>query len=527
MSANHPVSPDHALLQQFACDAFESVRLLPTAPNLWQRLSTFVAALDGAARSALIEQIIALPVEGGAAPWLRCSALACLTREPRWLIRQAALVDETTPPDAVMVLLYTAWNHALVRAGADGAFVQLLRDIDAPRLQRLLAARLSSLARPSLPRPDPVAPGRRLRVAIYTPDIANSRHGGTTFTLNSMSVLAGLGVELRAFAAQEGTIPSMRSYLGGAEESVQWPVERESLKLHVPGEAQITLPNGEFSLRLRFEQIARAIHAYAPDLVIFVGLMSPLAFHLSAHYPMLGLSVHAVPPAVPVDVWLSAQPSGNAAQWPDLAAPRVAHFPFRFWPTGKATPVARSAVGLPDNAVVLVTVGSRLDTEIAPPWSGRMAAFVAAHSEVHWLLIGVRAGTVPPHVAPHPRIYTLPAQLKLETWLAACDIYVNPPRIGGGGTVATAMEQGLPVASYGGSDGGDKVGAWAATSDEQYFQQLGAWVADPAARRQVGDAMREQFAARLDLSGEAAAAGLMQACQMAIEAFNQRVEPGA
>lgn len=511
--------PGGSLRHQLACDTLESVKLAPTSPVLWQRLSALVNALEVAEQSALINQIVTLSCETSQAQWLRCSALAYLTRDPDWLIRQAALADDATAPDAVMTLLCLAWHHALARTSGRSAFVQLLRDIDAPRLQRLLAARL-----PGPDSPRPATPGRRLRVAIYTPQVANSRHGGTTFTLNAMSVLARQDVELRTFTAQEATIPDTGSYHGGAESVIQSPVELESLTLNAPGTVQIILPNGEFSLRLRLEQMARAIHAYAPDLVIFVGLMSPLAFRLYAHYPVVGLSVHALPPAVPVDVWLSAQPQGDLLRWPDLPTPHAAHFPFRFWPAGKVTPVDRLSVGLPATAVVLVTVGFRLDTEIAPPWSEQMLAFVAAHAEVHWLLVGVPAGTAPAALPPHPRIQMVPAQLRLETWLAACDIYVNPPRMGGGGAVAMAMEQGLPVASFAGSDGGDKAGTWAVASDEHYFKQLDAWVTDPVTRRQAGDAMQQQFMTELDLSSEQAAAGLMHACHLAIESFNQRME---
>lgn len=103
-----------------------------------------------------------------------------------------------------------------------------------------------------------------------------------------------------------------------------------------------------------------------------------------------------------------------------------------------------------------------------------------------------------------------------------CDIYLNPPRIGGGGALAMAMEQGLAVLTFGNSDGGDKVGAHAISSDEDYFARLEAWVVDPVGRRQAGEALKARFHARLDFSGAEPAAGLMQACQKGIELFNRR-----
>ena len=105
-----------------------------------------------------------------------------------------------------------------------------------------------------------------------------------------------------------------------------------------------------------------------------------------------------------------------------------------------------------------------------------------------------------------------------------CDIYVNPPRMGGGGTVAMAMEQGLAVATFSCSDGGDKVGGFALESEEAYFAQLDGWVNDREARQQAGAALQARFQARLNFSGEAAAAGLKRACDLASESFKQRME---
>src|SRR6185369_12684658 len=283
-----------------ACDAFESVKLLPTSPALWQRLCKLADALGPDDKSRLIDEVASPQLPGGDADWLRYSALAYLTRNPAWLAQQAALADANTPPDAIMTLLGLVWYHALAQAPGRGAFVQLLRDIDAPRLQRLVAQGLPRLEG------GPRATGANFRVAIYTPQVINGNHGGTAFTLSVMSLAASLGLECQAFAAQEATIALANSHCGGLEFIANVPVEKESLVLNVPGNVQMVLPDGEFSLRFRLAQMLRAIHAYEPDLVVFVGFTSPLVYRLYAYYPVVGLSLHALPPNAPVDVWLSA-----------------------------------------------------------------------------------------------------------------------------------------------------------------------------------------------------------------------------
>jgi hypothetical protein len=294
------------------------------------------------------------------------------------------------------------------------------------------------------------------------------------------------------------------------------------LVLNVENSVQMKLANGKFSLRFRFEQMLAAIQAYQPDLVIFVGFMSPLVYRLYEDYPVLGLSLHALPPIAPVDVWLSADPHGNAALWQDLPVPQLVHYPYRFWPKGPPVPVDRALLQIPKSAVVLITAGYRLDTEMPLPWRSRMLAFMETHQNVHWLLLGVAKETALEGLPVHARIHSLAPQLGLPAWFAACDVYVNPPRVGGGGTVAMAMEQGLAVLTMAGADGGDKVGAWAVATEEAYFEQLSTWVCNAAARQQAGAALKAQFHARLDVSSTPAQDGLMQACHAAIASFNQR-----
>lgn len=521
ISPHDPVPADGASIMSatLAFDAFASVKLSPSSPLLWQRLCEFVSKLGFDERTALCGLIANLPLVSRDAQWLRCSAMAYLTRDASWFAGQAALVDDTTAPDAIMTLLALAWHHGVVRSASHQDFAQLLRALDAPRLQGVVAARIR---KPGQVRRN--APDARPRVAVYTPEIGDREHGGTAMLLNLLSMLAGQDIELHAFSAKEMSIPGIGSYHGGAEVVNAPVVQLDSLKLHRHRPVGLHLPDVQLSLRQRFDEVRDAIDAFAPDVVIVLGFMSPLAYSLHADYPVIGLPTHALPPVAPVDVWLSAHPQAEPVAWPGVPAPQVFPFPFRFWPADPFVAVNREALGLPADAVVLMTVGYRLDTEIASPWREHMLAFIDAQPSVHWVLIGVAEGQALAGLSTHSRIRVLPPKNLLPAWLAMADIYVNPPRIGGGGSVAMAMEQGLPVASFVGGDGGDKLGELAVDSRDAYFSQLDAWVRYPEVRKQVGEALKASFHARLDMSGEQATAGLMQACYLAAESFNRRME---
>ncbi len=504
----------NALLNyHLACDAFESVKLNPTSSPLWERLCVLANLVAPDQKSTLMDAIVALPGLSREEHWLRCGALVFLTRDPAWLTQQAALADTHTSIDAMGAFLGLTWYHGLARVPDRKVFIALFKDIQAPRLQRLVAQKL-----PEIKGVRRVA-GSPLRVAIYTPQVVNEHHGGTHYTLTVMSLAAQLGWDCQAFSAQEAMVPEANCERGGPETFTPLQVEHGSLALQGAGNVPLVLANGEFSLRFRLAQMLRAIDDFAPDLVMFVGFVSPLVYRLHAHYPVLGLSLHAMPPLVPVDVWLSADAQGPAEVWPDLPAPEVAHFPYRFWPKGQMNPANLDALHIPHSAVVLVTTGHRLDTEMPAPWCDQVLAFMAAHPEVHWLLIG----PVPAELAAQPRVHAMAPTQGLAAWLAACDVYVNPPRVGGGASVAMAMEQGLPVLTLGDCDAADKVGSWALDTQDAYFEQLTTWVGDATARQQAGLAQQALFHSRLDVSSVKAREGLQRASQRAIELFTQRV----
>jgi glycosyltransferase involved in cell wall biosynthesis len=97
--------------------------------------------------------------------------------------------------------------------------------------------------------------------------------------------------------------------------------------------------------------------------------------------------------------------------------------------------------------------------------------------------------------------------------LSVCDIYVNPPRMGGGFSVAEAMAAKLPVLAFGGSDGGDKVGALALADSGAYMERLAALTENSALRSEMGHALHARFVERFDL--EASGPSLIGACELA------------
>ena len=507
---------------KFALDAFETTQSLPTASVLWRELFRQVQALKGEDRDRMIGRIVEFRPPARDADWLRLSALHYLTGEWRWLADQARLADSTSSTDALMELIDCAWTSILSRAKSRAQMAAMAGPLDLPRLQRLAAQRLEAPSVQAGPAPLPAPDARGPKVAVYTPQIANPRHGGTLFTLNIASALAASGARVQVFSAQESEIALREAYNGASIAFKPPALEPAELIIHALEPVPIVLPVRGHSVQYKMRAILGSIAQFAPDWVVFVGSLSPVVYRLWERHPVIGLSVNTLAPVVPVDVWLCARPDPHASAWPGLPTPHTHRFPFRFWPDGSVAPASREAMQVPADAVVLITAGFRLPDECAPPWSDRVLRFLDEHPKAWWVLLGTQAARLHPTISAHPRVRVLPPERLAAPWYAMADIYLNPPRIGGGGSVAQAMEQGLAVASLGDCDGGDKIGPLAAPSVEACFAQLSQWTVDAKARQAVGEQLRTLYRSQLDMSSPQAAQGLREAGDSARSVFQAR-----
>jgi glycosyltransferase involved in cell wall biosynthesis len=254
--------------------------------------------------------------------------------------------------------------------------------------------------------------------------------------------------------------------------------------------------------------------------VLLVGLFSPLAAALYTLRPVVGISVNSVPPVAPVDVWLCADPEAKRPEvWGAVFPPPVPAFhPWKLRRSKTEWSVRRTDLGLDRDTVVWITAGFRLEHEIRGDWAGRMLHLMSRYPDVVWLLVGGE-GKLPDALRSSPpgRVRTLATRNDLPGVLRCADIYVNPPRMGGGFSVAEAMAEGLPVTSLSGSDGGDKVGELALPDIDAYLERLAALSGNPVLRRETGELLRQRFAERFDLdaSGPPLLAAFRQAVTLA------------
>ena len=515
-------------------DAVAQVALNPTMTALWKALAGVFRACPTEARRTLIETEVASTVpDAGLAGFYRATFLAYLADRPAQIERAGALALVALPVDANRLVAFfnLHWGLAILQPGGHEAFTTRLRQARLAEIQCLLGRQLQA----GRARRNPAAFGRTGRtgrkVALVVPHLANANHPPTSMAIEQAALLAGQGLEVTLYACQELDIANASHYLGCGREVLAPSCDTAWLAARLPCGVTAQVADARLSLMRRWQDMLALIDANAPDMVMMVGLGSPLMFPLYASYPVLGLGVHALPPMAPLDAWLSADPAppmAGPAAWHSGLPPAAAHYhPYRARRPDIGAPLARAELGVADDALLLVTVGARLADEIDGAWAAHMLALLDANPHAVWLLAG-GTGAMPPALdqAAAGRILRVAHRPDIARVVSACDIYVNPPRVGGGLSAAEAMALGVPVVSLTDGDVGAKLGELGQPDIGRYFAYLAELMADRRLRLRDGRRQRALFDATIDLG--ASAPSLLEAFALAVRRFRARcVRPPA
>lgn len=489
-----------SLIEDFLAQAMSE----PQCAWSWHRLFQVLAETPNqAAWQPALHTLAATRFNEPRAEVLRLSFLRDVTGDERFTQAAADQVLAMAPANADRLAAYMAypWLCALSMESSRADFVAALVGARLPEL----AAQLAACAEAVLPRQlQPRLPRSIKRIAVVAPALGNSAFPPGVLLARQCEVLARQGCQLHVFSGEELTPPEPALFRGSpARALVPAPDTQWWLKT-LPAGTQLSISDVRFSLKQRWCDLLAAVAGFDPDAVLLVGLYSPLAAALYRVRPVVGLSSHTLAPLSPLDVWLSAeeQPAPAPAGWGVGFNTPFAHFhPYRIPRPSVPAALNRAALGLPEKSTVWLSVGARLESEIKGAWAEQMLGLLARQPEVSWLLVG-GSGRLPPALnrAPAGRIRVLPARNDIGAILGLADVFVNPPRMGGGFSVAEAMAQGLPVVSFTDSDGGDKVGALAVPEPQAYLARLTALIHDPALRAEQGQALKARFDQRYDLA---------------------------
>jgi len=505
-------------------DALDQVIANPTASHCWHSLANLYGEADHDLRTQVQQHLKQRTPTEGLAGFLRATFLFSVIGDPAYIAEAAQLVQSIAPLDPSRLAAFVAleWWNAVQEARDRPSFIRALRHARLPEIIKQLGQHLS-LNNPTRPVARDI--NRVTKIALIAPYISNTHHTPTSMAINQARLLIEQGLDVHLFACQESSVPQMAHYFGHGQTIQIQPPNADELTSQIPLKLAATLSDERFSLMRRWHDMLEMIKRFDPDVVLLVGLFSPLVAPLYTTRPIVGLSVHSVPPIAPLDVWLTAHKEldqQSSQVWgPDLPDAWGFYHPYRIALKPTGVPLTRNDLGLPEHACVFVTAGYRLKDEINGDWAAQMTALLKQHPTAVWLLVG-GSGTLPPALndIPQQQLYIVPNHPDLRSVYRCCDIYLNPPRMGGGFSVAEAMAESLPVVSYANSDGGHKVGAAAVNSADDYFALLLSLMKDADLRHRTGVALQAHFTNTLDLTQSGPS--LVAACDLAVERYRQR-----
>lgn len=436
-------------------------------------------------------------------------------------IAHVLLKNTIRSPDRLMHFITYTWALAVYTQANTEDFLTTLRLAQLPAIISKLTKHVIAQSPEFSPKEYPFA---IKKVAIIAPYLANEIHTPSSTVINQCKLLCAAEKVVHVFSAQEAEI-SLPERFNPNNKHVRFsPPDIDFWRQKLPRGAQLTLSDSRFSLQRRWQEMMQHIAEFDPDVVYLCGLYSPLAAALYTRRPVLALNVHAMPSISPADVWLSADEHAPASSpWePVYPLPVTRFHPYRVKRQPVVKVLSRLDLGLDRDALVWITVGFRLADEITGEWAERCVQLIRQQPQIVWLLVGV--DTVPPALQhlPADNIRVLGGRKDVSAVLQLADIYVNPPRMGGGYSVAEAMAESLPVVSLADSDGGRKLGANAARDETAYFHLLSALCADVNLRKQQGTVLQQRFASQLDLA--AAGPDLCAALDQAASIASQRLQ---
>lgn len=244
------------------------------------------------------------------------------------------------------------------------------------------------------------------------------------------------------------------------------------------------------------------ILALKPDLILSFGTLNPVADLCRGLLDVVSIPFGTyLPMAEPASVALPralAPGDHEALAVAGLTAEQVIPIHYAYELPATAGPRSRGELSLPDDAIVTAVIGLRIEQEVTADFAATLDRVIQREPRLFFLFVGklpnhasLCAGL--PHLAARSRVHGFdPDVLSI---LPACDLYLNPPRGGGGASAAYALSQGVPAHTLGFGDVATVVGPGFHLARLEDFADAAARFADDPAHRQEQQAKaRARFA---------------------------------
>ncbi|MBJ7416890.1 MAG: hypothetical protein JHC88_15815 [Niveispirillum sp.] len=392
-------------------------------------------------------------------------------------------------------MIYGVWTNR-IKLTDPGAHDMAIRRLWRTMLNQYRAA---------MPARDPVPAAARQRdlIVITTGQFIRGAHQPSTDMLDFVTKLVlRLGRRVVLINTADGPVKSHFPYLGNFVSSV----DRELVavkQLVIDGlPVPFThLPAG-FTDPQMASEVRDQILALKPDMVLSFGTLCPVSDLCHGLLDVVAIPYGSyLPFAEPT--WLALPRPLNPGETPALAVggltpDRVIRIEYSYAPPPAMTVRDKAALGLGDDTILTLIIGLRLAREVTPDFAAALDAAVQAEPRLFFLFVG-QMDNYAELVAPHPALAARSRSQGHETdvmgLMAAADLYINPPRGGGGTSAAYALSRGIPAYSLNSGDVGVVVGpAFHLSSYADFAPAARRYTDDPDLRGQLQEKAKARFA---------------------------------
>ncbi|HEY0837802.1 MAG TPA: tetratricopeptide repeat protein [Azospirillum sp.] len=402
---------------------------------------------------------------------------------------------------SVPSLHYAYWGMAMqvfmgaARAGDVGGFMaddfRRLHDllVEETALRYGVAARLM-----------PAAPRAAVRrVALITNQMLGDGHQPTVDAIDYARRLqddfgcAVLVVNANAMATAEenGFVPAFAYNVSEEYQGVQ-TIEARGARIRMA-----SFPQRHFDAD-KVLAILDEVERFDPDAIVAFGASNVIADLFAATRPVVCLPTSSGVPNTQARVVLGYDGSDEAGGWPADLRDRFRPFSFGWTPPPTGATPSRAERGLPANGALFVVVGNRLDHEVDAAFLGMLDAVLDRLPDACVAFAG-GVDRLPGRVVAlrnAARVRCLGHVDDIRALYRIATAQLNPPRQGGGGSVAFALAEGLPVVTLGTGDGGRVAGpAFTVAYGAAVVERCAALAGDAAFRHEQAEAAYARFAA--------------------------------
>lgn len=408
------------------------------------------------------------------------------TRKPRHTLEQADYI--------LRAIVYGVWSNRL--PVADGG--------DHDQALRALWRALTDRYRPALAGRVPVPAAERQRdlVVLLTGQFMQGMHQPSLDMLDfARTLIIRLGRRVALINTADGPVSAHFPFLGrfssASDPALYNASQLVSERLPIPF---LHLPAG-FTPPDLAAGIVDEILALKPDLVLSFGTMSPVADLCRGLLDVVSVPFGTyLPLAQPT--WVALPRSLTAGDEAGLAASgldrdHVIPITYTYSPPTTGVPKTRAEAGVPEDAIAVAIIGLRLGDEVTPAFAAALDEMIRREPRLFFLFVGpmdnhaaLVAGL--PDLARRSRAHGYDPDV--VSLLAVCDLYLNPPRGGGGASAAYALSQGVPAYSLASGDVGTVVGpAFHLPALADFAGQATRFADDAVARERLREAARRRF----------------------------------